>query len=80
MDASGDAGELPTHNVAGTLVGLANGKTIVLSDNGGDNRELTANGVFTFSTPLAEGAHYQVAVAIQPLGQTSHGSVRHGND
>ena len=32
--------------------------TVVLQDNGGDNLSVSANGSFTFATPLAAGAAY----------------------
>ena len=35
---------------------------IVLRDNGGDDLAVTANGTFTFATPLASGAAYSVTV------------------
>jgi hypothetical protein len=42
----------------------------VLQDNGGDNLTLTANGTFTFATPLASGTAYNVTVQTSPTGQT----------
>ena len=43
--------------------------TVVLQDNGGDNLSLSANGAFTFATPLAGGAAYSVTVKTNPAGQ-----------
>ena len=40
-----------TFTVGGTVSGLSG--TVVLQDNGGDNLSVTANGSFTFATPLA---------------------------
>ena len=54
--------------VGGTIGGLAGG-TAVLQNNGGDDLTLTANGEFTFATPLESGAVYEVSVVDQPSGQ-----------
>ena len=42
----------------------------MLSDNGGDDLTLTANGSFAFATKLAGGAAYNVTVKTNPSGQT----------
>jgi hypothetical protein len=52
------------HRVGGTISGLVG--TIVLQNNGADNLSISANGPFTFATPLATGAAYQVRVLSQP--------------
>ena len=44
--------------------------TVVLQDNGGDNLTVTANGSFTFATPVTDGGSYAVTVKTQPSGQT----------
>ena len=65
------------YSIGGTVSGLSG--TVVLQDNGGDNLSLTANGPFTFATPLAGGAAYSVTVNTNPSGQTctvSAGSAR----
>jgi len=59
----------PGFTIGGTLSGLTSG-TVMLQDNGGDNLSLSANGTFTFATPLAAGATYAVTVLTQPAGQT----------
>ena len=56
-----------THNVGGSVAGLAG--TLVLQNNGGDDLSLTENGAFTFATPIAEGADYNVTIGTQPDGQ-----------
>jgi hypothetical protein len=53
--------------VGGMLTGLGAGDTVVLQDNGGDNLTLSANGAFTFATPVASGAGYEVT-AMAPTG------------
>ena len=50
------------------MSGLSSG-TVVLQDNGGDNLSVSANGSFTFATPLASGAAYSVTVKTNPSGQ-----------
>jgi len=54
-----------TYSVGGTVTGLT-GSGLVLRDNGGDDRSVSANGSFTFATPVASGAAYNVTVATQP--------------
>ena len=56
------------YSVGGTVSGLSG--TVVLQDNGGDNLSVTANGPFTFATPLASGTAYSVSVLTNPSGQT----------
>ena len=58
----------PMYSIGGSVSGL--GGTLVLQDNGGDDLTLTANGAFTFNTPLANGAGYNVTVKTAPSGQT----------
>lgn len=57
-----------TNTIGGTLSGLAG--TVVLQDNGGDNLTLTADGTFTFATPVNYNGAYSVSVLTQPSGQT----------
>jgi len=51
-------------SVGGTVSGLTG--TVVLTDNGGDDLNVTANGSFTFGTKVATGNAYAVAVKTQP--------------
>ena len=53
--------------MGGTLSGLSG--TVVLEDNGTDDLSLTAGGSFTFATPLASGAAYNVTVKTSPASQ-----------
>ncbi len=55
--------------IGGNVSGLT-GTGLVLTNNGGDNLAITANGSFVFSRGLAAGSLYSVAVATQPTGQT----------
>ena len=58
------------YTVGGTLSGLGTGDTVVLQDNAGDNLSVSANGSFTFATPLTSGAAFSVTVLTQPTGET----------
>ena len=58
----------PTFSVGGTVSGLSG--TVVLENNGGNDLSTSANGAFAFSTPLAQGAAYNVTVKTNPSGQT----------
>lgn len=55
--------------VGGTVSGLATGQQLTLKNNGGDTLSLSANGPFTFRTPIAYGGAYSVTVGSQPTGQ-----------
>jgi len=64
-----------SYTVGGTLSGISG--TVVLQDNGGDDLSLSADGPFTFGTPLADGSTYAGSVLAQPQGQTC--TVANGN-
>src|ERR1700733_4530717 len=55
------------YSIGGTVSGLSG--TVGLEDNGGDPLSISANGTFTFDSPLTEGASYSVTVATEPSGQ-----------
>ncbi len=57
-----------TYSVGGTVSNLVG--TLVLTNNGGDDLTLTGDGPFTFTTPVASGSNYQVAVKTQPTSLT----------
>lgn len=59
-----------TYTIGGTVSGLTGGATVTLDDNGGDALTVTANGAFTFATPVAFGGNYSVTVGTQPAGAT----------
>jgi len=59
-----------TFTIGGTAAGLANGVQVTLSNNGADATTVTANGAFTFATPVAYNSSYSVTVGTQPTGQT----------
>ena len=56
------------YTIGGTVSGLSG--TLVLQDNGGDDKTITASGGFTFATSLASGSLYAVTIKTQPTGQT----------
>ena len=58
-----------TYTVGGTVAGLA-GSGLVLQDNLGDNLSISADGAFTFATPVASSAPYSVTVLTQPSSPT----------
>jgi len=51
--------------IGGSVTGLA-GSGLMLQNNGTDNKIISANGVFTFATPIASGQTYNVSVLTQP--------------
>jgi len=65
--SSGGGGAPTTYTIGGTLNGLSG--TLILQNNGGDDLTLTADGSFTFSSALSNGAAYSVTVSSQPSGQ-----------
>jgi len=67
---------LNVFSVGGRVSGLAAGGTLVLQNNGADDRTISATGNFVFA-PQADGTAYAVTVANQPAGQTC--SVSDGN-
>jgi len=66
------------YTVGGTVSGLA-GSNLVLQDNGGNNLPVSANGPFTFTTALANGAAYAVTVLSQPTNVSQTCTVTAGS-
>lgn len=58
-----------SYTIGGTVSGLAGGTTVTLLNNGGASLPVSANGSFTFATPVAYGGSYSVTVSAQPTGQ-----------
>lgn len=56
------------YTVGGTVTGLVG--TVVLTNNGGDDKTINADGAFAFATSIASGAPYSVAIKTQPGGKT----------
>jgi hypothetical protein len=64
-----DSGELPvTHSIGGTVSGMTG--SLTLQNSNGTTVAVGANGSFTFATQMAQGASYNVTVAVQPNSQT----------
>ena len=59
-----------TFNVGGHLSGLTPGQTVVLINNGSDELILNTDGAFSFSTQVAYGANYSVAIKTDPVGES----------
>jgi large repetitive protein len=59
-----------TYTIGGSVSGLANGQSVVLQNNGGDNKTVNVNGGFTFATSINSGSAFAVTVLTQPTGQT----------
>jgi Galactose oxidase, central domain len=69
-----------TATIGGTLSGLANGASVILQDNGGDALTLTANGAFTFKTPVTGPTDaYAVTVNTQPTTPNQICTVANGS-
>lgn len=66
------------YTIGGTVSGLT-GIGLVLQDSGADDLAVTAAGAFTFGTPLASGAAYQVSVKTQPSNPAQTCAVVGGN-
>jgi TolB protein len=64
------------YSVGGTVTGLSG--SMVLRNNGADDLSVSANGTFTFSELLIDGAVYSVTVAEQPDGQLCIVSAENG--
>ena len=68
---------IDTFPVGGTVSGLI-GQGLVLSNNGGNNLSVGADGAFAFTQELASGASYNVTVSAQPSNPTQACSVGSG--
>lgn len=56
------------HKVGGTILGLVG--SVSLQNNGGDTLTQSSDGNFEFTTPVAQGASYNVTVSSPPATQT----------
>jgi hypothetical protein len=68
-----------TYSIGGTVSGLASGDSVQLQDNGSDTLTVTANGSFTFATPLETGSTYNVTVSAQPTSPAQTCTVTNGS-
>jgi len=69
-----------TFLIGGLLSGLVTGDNLVLQNNAGDDLTLTADGAFTFATPVNFGDPYAVTVLAQPTGPSETCTVANGSD
>jgi N-acetylneuraminic acid mutarotase len=68
-----------TATIGGSVAGLS-GTGLVLQDNGGDSLTITANGAFTFKTPVTGPTDaYAVTVLTQPINPTQICTVASGS-
>lgn len=70
-------GDVKTYTVGGAVTGLTAG-SLVLTNNGGDDITVTADGAFVFATPVADTTGYAVAVKTQPAGQICAATLNSG--
>lgn len=65
--AASNNNKAPTYTISGTVNNLS-GSTLVLQNTGLDDLSISATGSvpFTFSTPLKDGASYNITVSSQP--------------
>ena len=57
----------PSYSVGGSMSGLTG--AVILQNNGGNDLTISADGPFTFSTPLSGGSTYKVTILTQPAAQ-----------
>jgi hypothetical protein len=67
-----------TYTIGGAVSGLS-GSGLVLQNNGGDNLSVSANGSFTFATPIGTGLSYSVTVLTQPSSPSQTCTVTGGS-
>ncbi|MGB7283125.1 MAG: kelch repeat-containing protein [Candidatus Acidiferrum sp.] len=69
-----------TATIGGTVSGLVANSSVVLQDNGGDSLTITANGAFTFKTPVTGPTDaYAVTVLTQPVNPNQICTVANGS-
>lgn len=57
----------PTYSIGGSVSGLSG--TLVLQNNGGSDKTITADGDFSFGSSFSDGTSYAVTVLTNPSGQ-----------
>src|SRR6266850_1266697 len=69
-----------TATIGGTVSGLVvPGSSVILQNNGGDSLTVTANGSFTFKTPVTGADVYAVTVVTQPVNPNQICTVTNGS-
>ncbi|HUS28221.1 MAG TPA: hypothetical protein VMZ53_06925 [Kofleriaceae bacterium] len=64
--------------IGGTVTGLT-GSGLVLSNNGSDDKQVSSNGAFSFSTAIPQGSTYDVTVGTQPTNPSEMCTVANGS-
>ena len=67
-----------SYTVGGTVSGMV-GSGMVLQNNGGDDRSISADGQFSFNTPLTDGSAYDIKVKTPPTNPSQICSVSDGS-
>src|SRR6266581_9523502 len=65
--------------IGGTVSGLVSNTSVILQNNGGDSLTVTANGSFTFKTPVTGTDVYAVTVVTQPVNPNQICTVTNGS-
>jgi large repetitive protein len=73
-----DAPTVPTYTISGTVEGLT-GTGLVLKNSNEETLSITANGAFSFATPMAINSGYTVTVATQPTSPQQTCTVTNGS-
>lgn len=58
-----------TYKIGGTVTGLGTGLELALLNQGGDELKISADGNFSFLTPVVDGKSYSVTVGAQPASR-----------
>ena len=58
-----------TYTLSGNVAGLATGEQVTLLNNASDGTTVSANGNFSFSSPIAFNGSYSITVSTQPTGK-----------
>ena len=66
-----------SYTIGGTVNGMV-GSNIVFQNNSGDDRSLSANGAFSFPTPLSDTSAYTITVKTQPTTPSQICTVNNG--
>jgi hypothetical protein len=68
-----------TATIGGTVSNLVANSSVILQNNAGDSLTITANGPFTFKTPVTGADVYAVTVVTQPVGPNQICTVTSGS-
>ena len=66
-DDDSDSGVSGSFTIGGSVSGLT-AAGLILKNNGGDDKSITANGAYTFATKMLSGDGYIVTVKTQSVG------------